>query len=389
MLMNTVILHLCLINGIGPVTIKYLIDQLGNTPLESLYFFTVVQIQDLGISLKNAQAIVEGLKNREILEKELELYKKYTINWATCNDVLYPEMLRHIYAPPSIISWRGDIAYDKAIAVVGSRDATQYGKQAVDYFVPQLVENGYTIVSGGAYGIDAWAHEAALQAGGKTIVVVGSGLAKLYPKEHVKLFDRVVDCGGALVSIFPVMTSATPGNFPARNRVIAGLSQGVVVVQAALQSGARITADYALQQGRSVFGLPGPFNHRLSDGCHELIKQGATLLTSFDDIAQEFGITQYRKTIMNTDSSIDRQESETIKNLSVCTVAIEKTEKLPCDENLHPIVAACKIPQSFDDLIKMFPEHNSADLQNLLFDLSLEGLIEQDFSGMWKKCQTK
>lgn len=378
--MNLFILHLSLIKGIGPVTISYLIEKLEANGIVDLYALTLTDLQRLGISAKQAQIIREGLQESTLLEKELEQYKKYSIEWCTYKDDQYPELLKHIYAPPAVITWQGDIAYDKAMAIVGSRDATDYGKQTVDFFVPQLIDAGYTIVSGGAYGIDARAHEATIEMGGKTIVVLGSGLAKPYPREHIKLFDRVVEKGGAIVSIFPVMTSAAPGNFPARNRVIAGLSQGCIVVQAASKSGAKITAEFALQQGRSVFAVPGPINHPLSEGCHDLIKQGATILTSFEDIAQEFGITQYRKPIIVP--SERTEATETVRSdIKMVVKQYSKIEQV----DMHPIVALCKTPQSFDDVLQKFPEKNAAELQDLLFDLSLEGLIEQDFSGMWKK----
>ena len=376
--MNTLILHLSLIKGIGPVGVDFLIKRLEDNHITDPYSMTVADLQHIGVSLKQAEIIREGLQDNGLLEKELECYDTYSIEWSTYKDERYPELLKHVYAPPAVITWRGNITYDKAMAIVGSRDATEYGKQTVDFFVPQLVYSGYTIVSGGAYGIDAWAHEATMKSGGKTIVVLGSGLERPYPREHIKLFKKVVEDGGAIVSIFPVMTSAAPGNFPARNRVIAGLSQGCIVVQAAEKSGARITADFALQQGRSVFAVPGLINHPLSEGCHDLIKQGATMLTSFEDIAQEFGITQYRKPIILSSKGTEATEisQNNIKPVFEKPTKIEET-------NLHPILKLCKVPQSFDDLLQKFPEKNQTELQSILFDLSLDGLIEQDFTGMW------
>lgn len=377
--LDTLILHLSLIKGIGPVTVTQIIEVLEKHQLISLaYVLKSSDIQALGVSLKTAQTVVEGLSNKELLFQELSYYEKYSISWATYKDERYPEFLKNIYAPPAVITWQGSLSYDKALAVVGSRDANEYGKRVVNHFVPELVAHGFTIVSGGAYGIDAWAHQAALECQGKTIVVLGSGLLKPYPYEHKKLFEKVIENGGAVLSIFPCTASAAPGNFPARNRVIAGLSHGCVVVQAALKSGAKITADYALQQGRSVFAVPGPFDHHLSQGCNELIKQGATMLTTFDDIAQEFGITQYRKTTV-----VQQSEFETEVIVKPARSLQEKKVSLPT-KDVHPVVKVCQVPQSFDELLQKFPEKNPAQLQDLLFDLSLEGLIEQDFSGCWR-----
>lgn len=373
--MNTLILHLSLIKNIGPVTVTQVIDLLQkNNLVHQAYSMTSSGFHGLGIAFKTAEIIVQGLSDLALLEKELQAYEKYGISWATYKDTFYPEMLKHIYASPSVITWQGNIEYEKGMAVVGSRDATEYGKSTVNFFVPQLVEQGYTIISGGAYGIDACAHESALRSHGKTIVVLGSGLVRPYPAEHIRLFKTVVENGGAVVSIFSAMASAFPGNFPARNRVIAGLSQGCIVVQAALKSGARITADFALQQGRSVFAIPGPFNHPLSEGCNDLIKQGATMLTSFEDIAQEFGITQYRKPIMQ--NVVEPEDTPMQKKV----VTPQKVSK----KVLHPIAQLCATPQTFDDLLKAMPDKTASEIQDLLFDLSLEGQIEQDFSGMWK-----
>lgn len=376
-MIHNLILHLSLIKGIGPVTLVGLIEILeNNNVLDKAYELSCVHLQALGVSLKTAQMVVDGLQDISLLENELRLYEKNRISWMSYKNENYPELLKNIYAPPSIITWQGNLEYQQALAIVGSREATVYGKEAVDFFVPSLVENGYTIVSGGAYGIDAWAHEAALRSHGKTIVVVGSGLAHTYPHSHKKLFEKIIENDGALLSIFPFNTSAMPGNFPARNRVIAGLSQGCIVIQAAAKSGAKITADFALQQGRSVFAIPGPFNHPLSQGCNELIKQGAVALTTIEDIAQEFGIIHYRKPIVQEiqESLITETTSQKIKN----NKSIEKTL------SVHPVVKACQVPQSFDTLLTVFSDFTAGGLQDVLFDLSLEGLIEQDFTGMWR-----
>ena len=160
----------------------------------------------------------------------------------------------------------------------------------VTSFIPELVHNGCSIVSGGALGIDGLAHRATLEAQGVTVAVLGSGLLKPYPAAHKTLFKKIIECRGALVSCFPLLTEPKPALFPARNRIIAGLSRGCLVVQAGIPSGALITAQYAVDEGREVFAVPGSLDNPLSVGCHRLISQGATLVTSASDILASFGI---------------------------------------------------------------------------------------------------
>ena len=311
------LLHLSLIDGIGPVTIKKLLQEKpSNFELSDLYTLTTADImQQFGVSQKVAQKMYSGLQDAAKLNRELELLEKHQIDFTAAGFEDYPSLLAEIYAPPPVLYFKGNLTSDdtKTIAVIGSRKAHRYAEQIITQFVPQLVNQGWTIVSGGAIGADSMAHRQTVKSGGKTVVVLGSGLLNPYPASNKRLFDSILQTGGALVSSFPIETHAKPGNFPARNRIIAGLSRGCLVVQAAQKSGARITAQFALEQGREVFAVPGPIDDELSLGCHGLIQQGAKLTGLVEDIFAELDsniastgagpafvqqkITQIRKTI--------------------------------------------------------------------------------------------
>jgi len=203
---------------------------------------------------------------------------------------LYPEPLRAISDYPAVLCVRGNLAllHSPQLAVVGSRQHSLYGERWGRYLCESLAKMGITITSGLALGIDGVAHRGALQAGGSTIAVLGSGLNHIYPHRHRSLAQSIVEHGGALVSEFPLMATPAPYHFPRRNRIISGLSRGVLVVEAALRSGSLVTARCALEQGREVFAIPGPLGHPGMEGPHWLIKQGAITVTEPEDIQALF-----------------------------------------------------------------------------------------------------
>lgn len=212
------------------------------------------------------------------------------------NDAGYPPLLREIHDPPKRLFVRGTLPGAEALcfAVVGSRTPSHYGKQATPMVVEPLAAAGLVIVSGLAYGIDALAHEAALNAGGITTAVLGTGVddASLYPQTHKKLAQRIVDAGGAVISEYPPGTPGQQGHFPARNRIIAGMSRGVLVVEAKEKSGALITADLATRENRDVFAMPGPITSPTSVGPNRLIRDGAKPVLEAADILDEYGVVQ-------------------------------------------------------------------------------------------------
>lgn len=202
----------------------------------------------------------------------------------------YPGLLARIDDPPGVLFVRGQLlpCDALAVAIVGSRHATAYGKRVAWQLAGGLARAGYTVVSGLARGIDAAAHRGALDAGGRTIAVLGTGVLTVYPPEHADLASEIIG-RGALVSEAPPLAEAHPGAFPSRNRIVSGLTLGTVVVEAADRSGALITARLAAEQGREVFAVPGQIDSRMARGCHRLIRDGARLVESVDDILEEFG----------------------------------------------------------------------------------------------------
>jgi len=207
----------------------------------------------------------------------------------TLADPDYPALLQSIYDPPYLLFYRGKLpaAGDLCIAMVGSRQATPYGQHVAAALAGELADEGAWVVSGLARGIDTCSHRGCLGAGGKTAAILGCGLDLYYPRENRGLYDQI-SASGAVISEFPLGTPPLPLHFPARNRIISGLSRGVVVVEAALKSGSLITADFALEQGRDVFAVPGPVTSAMSGGTHRLIKQGAKLAESGRDILEEY-----------------------------------------------------------------------------------------------------
>ncbi len=201
----------------------------------------------------------------------------------------YPPLLRDIKrAPPLLYVWGDPTLLNlPQIAIVGSRSPSAGGRNNAQAFGQGLAAAGFTITSGLALGVDIAAHQGALTAQGRTLAVLGTGVDQIYPARHIHIAEQIVAKGGAIISEFPIGTSALPSNFPQRNRIISGLSCGVLVVEAAIKSGSLITARYALQQNREVFAIPGSIQNPLSRGCHSLIKDGATLVESVDDIVEE------------------------------------------------------------------------------------------------------
>lgn len=212
------------------------------------------------------------------------------------NDKQYPQILKEIYDPPSCLYYKGniDILNQIAIGIIGCREASEYGIKAAKYFSYNLAKHGIHIISGLAKGIDSYAHlgsvyankENILSINGKTIAVLGCGLDTIYPKENTLLANEIVKTGGLIISEYPLGTKPEKRNFPARNRIISGLSKGILVIEAKEKSGTLITVDFALEQGRDVFVVPGNINSLNSVGTNDLIKQGAHIVTNVDDIIE-------------------------------------------------------------------------------------------------------
>lgn len=281
-------LRLALVDGVGPRTRQSLLERFGSP--EQVFEAPHTELLDVdGIGPKIAAAIVAARHTRQA-EDELSRCRELGISLIVRDTPEYPQALGRIYDAPGVLFCRGKLeARDElAVAIVGSRRCTHYGRQQAEKLAGVLARAGLTIVSGLARGIDSAAHRGALEAGGRTIAVLGTGLANIYPPEHLELADSVAK-QGALVAEVPLGTVPLPGLFPQRNRIIAGLSLGVVVVEAARNSGALHTVRHALEQGREVFALPGRIDSLASEGCHDIIRDGATLVRHVDDILQGLG----------------------------------------------------------------------------------------------------
>ena len=240
--------------------------------------------------------IAEVIKNAHSdydLDKEVELVSDAKVKIVTLLDKEYPECLRTIYDPPILLYVKGDFKKEDelSIAIVGSRKCTYYGLNIAEKIAAELVNSKVVIISGLARGIDTAAHKGAVKNNGRTIAVLGNGLSSIYPPENRDLAERILG-KGVLVSEFPMEAKPCKQHFPRRNRIISGLSKGLLVVEAAKKSGALITADFALEQGRDVFAIPGMVDRPSSSGTNALIKQGAKLVESTDDILTELGIEQ-------------------------------------------------------------------------------------------------
>ncbi len=242
-----------------------------------------------GIGKKLAEAI-DASSLRRAADCELAKASQADVVILSRDDGRYPELLRHIYSPPAVLYVKGDVELlsTSCVGMVGSRAATVYGRRIAEDMAGRLAQGGLTVVSGVALGIDGAAHNGALQ-GGKTIGVLGCGIDVVYPRQHRQLYEDIVT-GGALITESPFGARPEAFRFPARNRIISGLSLGVVVVEAARQSGSLITARLALEQGREVFAIPGRIDSVKSCGAHRLLQEGAILVHTVDDIFQELGM---------------------------------------------------------------------------------------------------
>ncbi|MBM3212563.1 DNA-protecting protein DprA, partial [Candidatus Poribacteria bacterium] len=275
-----------MIQGVGSTTFRRLVKFFGSPTIvlnSSLKDLNKIK----GLTPAVCQSLVEN-HDKVPIQKELELIQKYGCKVITIQDESYPVNLKAIYDPPPLIYVKGNIipGDSLAVSVVGTRIATSYGKKAAEKFSSLLASRGITVVSGMAYGIDTAAHEGALSSGGRTIAVMGNGLSIIYPERNTNLFEKIAE-SGAVISEFPMATKPLKVNFPMRNRLISGISLGTLVVEAPKRSGALLTADFALDQGREVFAIPGQIFSETSAGTHDLIKQGAKLVDSIEDILEE------------------------------------------------------------------------------------------------------
>ncbi len=286
------------IDGLGPVRLKKVIDYFKD-PKEA-WDASFLDLRTIGIPQGVIEKIKEAKKNidpesyaAKILSSEIKVL--------TIFDDDYPELLKKIYDPPVIIYYKGDIKVlsKKGVAIVGTRKITGYGRVVTEAFTKDLAKAGLVIVSGLARGVDTVAHQGAILANGKTAAVLGGGLNNIFPPENSSLAKKIADGYGIVLSEFPPDCPSLPGNFPSRNRIIAGLSLAVLVTEAALDSGSLITARIALEEGRDIYAVPGPITSNLSQGPTALIKEGAILVDKSEDILKNLGLDKKNNAFLN------------------------------------------------------------------------------------------
>jgi len=348
---------------IGSIRLKKLLDFFGKP--QNILGASEESLQRVsGIGPSIAYNIKHLEKDK--LDKELTLAKKHNVEIVCLADEGYPENLKNITDPPIVLYLRGEILpLDKlGVAVVGSRNASLYGLSCAREFSRQLSEYGFTIVSGLARGIDTYAHRSALEAGGRTIAVIGSGFGHIYPQENNDLAEKI-SCSGAVISEFSFDTKPLKQNFPRRNRVISGLSLGVLVVEASRNSGALITADFALEQGREVFALPGKIDSGTSFGTNALIKEGAKLVTCPEEVAEEF--------LLNKNEPLKNK-----KDLEKDFPALEEEE-----EALYRLIS--NDPVCIDEIARKANIHISK-LSQIILQLQVKHLIKQLAGKQYIRC---
>jgi len=278
-----------LISGVGRVRLSQLESHFGN--LESAWKASPVELKRAGLDAGTIESVTTS-RSKISLDSEMEKLDRYGVKVVTCHDADYPTRLKEIYDYPPLLYIRGSlVAQDEwCLAVVGTRRATVYGRQVTEEIVADLAQSKITIVSGLAKGIDSVAHHTALEAGGRTLAVFASGLDIVYPSENVNLARRIMQ-QGALISEYPLGAKPRAENFPRRNRIMSGLSLGVLVIEAGESSGAMITAHLAVEQNREVFAIPGSILSPTSQGTNQLIQEGAKLVRNYRDILEELNLT--------------------------------------------------------------------------------------------------
>jgi len=342
--------------------------QFLNQPVQSLRSLVNPAAADM---LRQFHADPEGSDVGRKLSADLAYIESQSgLHCLLYDNPLYPRLLREIPRPPPLLFVRGDPTCLSLpqLAIVGSRSPSGGGAENAERFAHYLAERGFAITSGLALGIDAAAHRGALRAGGKTIAVMGTGINLIYPSRHRQLAQDIIDSGGALVSEFPLGTASHACNFPQRNRIISGLSGGTLVVEAAVQSGSLITASYALQHDREVFAIPGSIHNPLARGCHQLIRQGATLVETAQDIVDQLaGLLSYKRQEVKSTKALQPELFPEVD-------AEEESGLSALEQDLLQALGYDPLP------VDLLAERTGLDVGNLsaqLIGLEIKGLIQQ------------
>lgn len=354
--------------GVGPRKAATLLEEFGSA--ENIFHALRSQLEHFRLKPETIQSILRK-EFHEKAEKEIENVKKLGGDILILDDGSYPNLLREIPDPPIVLYVRGN--WQKCfemhcVGIIGSRRCSTYGRNASGMIGKDLAKKGVCVVSGFARGIDSSAHQGAIDGKGKTIAVFGTGIDDVYPKENSKLADKILDSGGAIVSQFPLNTPPLRGNFPYRNRIISGLSLGILVVEASERSGSLITARLAIEQDREVMAVPGNITSKTSVGANYLIKSGAKLVQQWQDVVSEFP-NEIAAEILPP--RIDKKTSKDNENKSKLPADLSKTEKkvynlLKSDEHLHIDTLLEKSGLSFGELSSALI---NLDLRDLILTL--------------------
>jgi DNA processing protein len=357
---------LALTPGLGPTRTRHLVEFFGS--VDHLFQASLTSLEAAGIPAAAAQSLASG-KSLELAGEELVRARAAGVKIVTLDDPAYPAQLRQIYDPPLALYVRGnpDLLAQPSLAVVGTRHPTPYGLGMAERLSCDLAARHLTIVSGLARGIDAAGHRGALAGRGKTIAVFGTGVDVIYPRENQRLADQILGTGGALCSEFPMATFAAPQNFPIRNRIISGLALGVLVIEAGEYSGTRITARCALEQNREMFAVPGNVTNRQAWGPNTLIKQGAKLVATWEDVWEELP-AQVRLHLAPPDAESSAPSTASLFEEDTLTPHERRIlSLLRRDESIH-----------IDELVeRLEPELSSSEIFVALFELELAGKVRQ------------
>ncbi|MGP0018786.1 MAG: DNA-processing protein DprA [Candidatus Sulfotelmatobacter sp.] len=360
-------LAISLTPGLGPTKSRKLIEHFGSA--EAVFRASLTELESAGIQVVSAQSLATG-KSAELAREEIARAAAADITMVSLDDPSYPPRLKEIYDPPLILRVRGnpEVLTRPGIAMVGTRHPTPYGSGMAERLACDLAAQGLVIISGMARGVDTSSHRGAISAKGKTIAVFGTGVDVIYPKENSRLSDQILALGGALISEFPLGTFAAPQNFPIRNRIISGMSIGVLVVEAAEYSGTRITARCALEQNRDVFAVPGNVTNKNSWGPNTLIKQGAKLVATWEDVWED----------LPTEVRLALTPPASPESSGASSASLFPDEGLPPHEKRILTLLKADETTHIDEIVeKLENELSSSEIFAALFELELGGKVRQ------------
>jgi DNA processing protein len=362
---------LTLTPGMGPTRIWKAMNRLGAA--ERLFEASLTELEGLGMPAQSAQFCFEG-KARAAAEDEWKRVTEAGGSVLTPEDEAYPERLREIYDPPTVLWIRGnaELLSRPGIAVVGTRQPSPYGAGMAELLSRDLANRRLVILSGMARGVDTAAHKGAIDAGGKTVAVWGTGIDVIYPKENKKLAESIVASGGTIVSEYPLGTFPAPQNFPIRNRILSGMSVGVLVIEAAEYSGTRITARCAMEQNRDVYAVPGNVTNKNAWGPNTLIKQGAKLTATWEDVWEDLP-SQIRLALEDERAATGEGESKSGGTASLFNdTPMPEHERIVFDRLRHDE------SMQLDELIEQLDATlGSSEIFAALFELELAGRVRQ------------